>query len=62
MNREVLVPALAVRLSGRIPKSSNMRTACSEMRHRWQNKSNAIFFQASEPLSSWTYEKLGHFI
>lgn len=61
MNRQALVPALAVRLPGRIPKSSNMRTACSETRHRWQNKSNAIFFQASESLSSRTYEKLGHF-
>lgn len=56
MNRGALVPALAVRLLGRIPKSSNMRTACSETRHRWQNKSNAIFFPSfwvSQLLDIW---------
>lgn len=45
MNREMLVPELAVRLSGRAPESSNMRTTCSGTRHRWQNKSSVLFYE-----------------
>lgn len=55
LDRKALVPDLAVRLPGRLPKSSNTSAVCSEARHRWQKKGSAGFFWAwvSQLLDIW---------